>query len=163
MAPSVRYITTFILIFHATPLATAHQAERQLGIFMPLSSPLYPLLVILPHSFSFFLLLPLPWGLLSAQVLYCHHSQELGGVGPWVALGPPPPPPPVFLVLSYLSLFFLKLRGMTHSVAARGNLIEQHYFYDILITATMSPALSSFSALVILLLPWAGARTLQPS
>ena len=32
-----------------------------------------------------------------------------GGGGPWVA---PSPPPSVLLVLSYLSLFFLKLKCM---------------------------------------------------
>ena len=107
MAPSVRYITTFVLIFHATPLATAHQAERQLGIFMPLSSPLYPLLVILSSSSSSLGIV------VGAGSLLPSLSGAGGGFGPWVALGPPPPPPPVFLVLSYLSLFFLKLKGMT--------------------------------------------------
>ena len=121
MAPSVRYITTFELIFHATPLATTHQAERQLGILYLSSFPLCPLLVILPHSSSFFLLLPLPWGVLSGRFSAAIPLRSWG-VGPWVAPGPPPPP--VLLVLSYLSLFFLKLKCMSQSVVARGNIIS---------------------------------------
>ena len=151
MAPSVRYITTFVLIFHA-----AHQAERQLGILCLPPFPLYPLLVILPHSSSFFPLLLLPWGSLSAQVLYCHHSQELGG---WSMGGPRPPPPPCTpcAILSLIILSEIK----RHDTISCGS--GEHYFYNIPTIATMAPALSSLSALIILLLPWAGARTLPPS
>ena len=118
MAPSVRYITTFELIFHATPLATTHQAERQLGILYLSSFPLCPLLVILPHSFSSLLLL-LFFGSVVGQVLCCHPSQELGGGVPGWPQVPPPCTPRAILSLIILS----EIKCLSQSVVARGNII----------------------------------------
>ena len=143
-------ITTFALTFNATPLAPPPQAGRRLGI---LYHPLSP--CILSCGFSPFLLLFFffSFGLLTGRFSAATHPRSWGGGG-GAPGGPFPAPPPVLLVLSYLSLSFLKLRCMLNP--SWSILFPQ-------ITSTIAPTLSALSALVTPLSARTGARIPPPS